>query len=75
MEFWVENDRSIARRLFRIIRETLRDPFGGIGKPEHLKHLGPDVWSKRLTEADRIVYVVYDDRIDFLHGRYHYGDA
>lgn len=49
-----------------------RDPFGGIGKPEPLKHLGPNVWSRRLTAEHRIVYLVRDDRIDFLQGRYHY---
>ena len=50
----------------------MRDPFAGIGKPEPLKHLGPNVWSRRLTAEDRVVYLVRDDRIDFLQGRYHY---
>jgi toxin YoeB len=50
----------------------MRDPFAGIGKPELLKHLGPNVLSRRLTAEHRIVYLVRDDRIDFLQGRYHY---
>jgi len=50
----------------------MRDPFTGVGKPERLKHLGPDVWSRRLTGEHRIVYLVRDDRIDFLQARYHY---
>ena len=50
----------------------MRDPFAGIGKPEPLKHLGPNVRSRRLTVEHRIVYLVRDDRIDFLQGRYHY---
>ncbi len=75
LQYWSLSDRTVAKRLFRIITETLRDPFTGIGKPEHLKYLGPDVWSRRLTDADRVVYVVYSDRIDFLYGRYHYGDS
>jgi len=50
----------------------MRDPFVGIGKPEALKHLGPNVWSRRLTGEHRIVYLVRDDRIDFLQARYHY---
>ena len=46
--------------------------FGGIGKPEHLKHFGGNVWSRRINEADRLVYEVFADRIEFLQARYHY---
>ncbi len=55
-----------------MIDAITRDPFHGIGKPELLKHLGPDVWSRRLTDEHRIVYHVAADRISFLQGRYHY---
>jgi toxin YoeB len=51
---------------------VLREPFAGIGKPEHLKHLGGNVWSRRINEADRLVYEVFADRIEFLQARYHY---
>lgn len=50
----------------------LRDPFDGIGKPEHLKHLGGNVWSRRISEADRLVYEVFDNRIEFPQARDHY---
>jgi toxin YoeB len=43
-----------------------------MGKPEPLKHLGPGLWSRRLTQEHRIVYLGRDDRIDFLQARYHY---
>ena len=72
MEYWINTDRRMALRLLRIVRETLRNPFEGIGKPEPLKHLDHNTWSRRLSDADRIVYCVYDDRVDFLQGRYHY---
>ena len=52
---------------------ALRDPSGGIGKPEHLIHFGGNVWSRRINEADRLVYEVFSDRIEFLQARYHYG--
>jgi toxin YoeB len=51
---------------------VLRDPFVGIGKPEPLKHLGGNVWSRRINEADRLVYEVFADRVEFLQARYHY---
>ena len=72
LQYWVETDARVARKLVEFIRACLRDPFTGLGKPEPLKALGPNVWSRRITQADRLVYVVYDDRIDFLQARYHY---
>lgn len=65
-------DERTARRLMRMIEEILHTPFTGIGKPEPLRNLGPDVWSRRLTDADRITYEVHDEYIDFLQARYHY---
>ena len=72
LRFWVETDRKLALRAFDLIEAILRDPFGGIGKPEPLKYLTPGAWSRRLTHEHRIVYLVRDDRIDFLQARYHY---
>lgn len=72
LRFWVENDRKVALRALALVEAVLRDPFGGIGKPEPLKHLAPGAWSRRLTEEHRIVYLVQHDRIDFLQARYHY---
>ena len=59
-------------RIFKLIEAIMRDPFQGIGKPEPLKFLGPGVWSRRITQEHRLVYVVVQDRIDFVQTRYHY---
>jgi toxin YoeB len=72
LRHWVQNDRRTALRLLELIEAIVRDPFVGMGKPEPLRHLGPNVWSRRLTQEHRIVYLVRDDRIDLLQGRYHY---
>ena len=53
----------------------MRTPFAGTGKPEPLRFLGSDVWSRRITQEHRLVYLVRDERIDFLQARYHYGDG
>src|SRR4030067_1123633 len=45
-------NRKTALRVLDLVEAPLRDPHGGIGKPEHLKHLGGDVWSRRINEAD-----------------------
>lgn len=70
--FWVKTDRKVALRAFDLIEAILRDPFTGIGKPEPLKYLDAGAWSRRLTQEHRIVYLVQQDRIDFLQARYHY---
>jgi toxin YoeB len=72
MEFWIKADRKTALRILKLVEEILREPFTGIGKPEPLKGLGPNVWSRRITQEHRLVYEVEDDRIDFLQARYHY---
>ena len=69
---WIETDRRTARRLLDLMKAVLRDPFGGIGKPEPLKYLGPGVWSRRITQEHRCVYLVKAVSIEFLQGRYHY---
>jgi toxin YoeB len=72
LRYWVEADRKLAIRALDLIGAILRDPFEGIGKPEQLKYLTPGAWSRRLTQEHRIVYLVRDNQIDFLQGRYHY---
>jgi toxin YoeB len=72
MRYWVETDRRVAVRVLTIVESALRDPFAGIGKPEPLKYLASGMWSRRLTQEHRVVYLVGDDRIDFLQARYHY---
>jgi toxin YoeB len=66
LPYFVNTKPKTASRILDLMSEALRDPFRGLGKPEPLKHLGPDIWSRRVTELDRLVYKVYDDRIDFL---------
>jgi toxin YoeB len=73
LQYWVKTDRRIALRALEIVTAVLRDPFTGVGKPEPLKYLAPNTWSRRLTQEHRIVYLVKDDRVELLQARYHYG--
>jgi len=72
LHYWVETDRKLALRVLNLIEAILRDPFEGVGKPEPLKYLSPGAWSRRITQEHRVVYLVKDDRIDFLQARVHY---
>ncbi|ABW27751.1 Txe/YoeB family addiction module toxin [Acaryochloris marina] len=67
-----QTEPKLYDRTWVIIDNTLEDPFKGIGKPEPLKHIGSDIWSRRLSHEHRIVYVVRDERIDFIQAKYHY---
>ena len=72
LRWWGETDRKIALRVLDLIDAVLRDPFVGIGKPEPLRAMGADVWSRRITQEHRLVYRVIGERIDVLQARYHY---
>jgi len=72
LKYWVKVDKKVVLRAFDLIEAILRDPFKGIGKPEPLKYLAKDLWSRRLTREHRIVYLISEGRIDFLQARYHY---
>ncbi|MEO6443724.1 MAG: Txe/YoeB family addiction module toxin [Gemmatimonadaceae bacterium] len=65
-------NRKSALRALALIEAVLRDPFAGVGKPEPLKGLAPNTWSRRITDEHRLVYVVFDDRVVFVQARYHY---
>lgn len=73
LRYWVDTNRKMALRVLDLMDAALRDPYEGIGKPERLKHLGGNVWSRRINNADRLVYEVFTDRVEFLQARYHYG--
>jgi len=70
--YWVETDRRTALRILKIVEAVIHNPFQGIGKPEPLKFLGGGVWSRRITQEHRLIYLVSEARIDFLQARYHY---
>jgi toxin YoeB len=72
LRYWVETDRKVSLRIFDLVEAIMRDPFRGIGKPEPLKFLGSGVWSRRITQEHRLVYVVGSERIEFIQARYHY---
>jgi toxin YoeB len=72
LTYWVKTDRKVALRALDLVEAVMRDPFTGIGKPEPLKHLDAGAWSRRLTQEHRLVYLVRNQRIDFLQARYHY---
>ncbi len=70
--FWQQTDKKIVKRINELIAASARDPFSGIGKPEPLKYALAGYWSRRVTEADRMVYKVEGGALLIAQLRYHY---
>lgn len=71
--YWQTQDRKTLKRINHLIADMLRDdPFEGIGKPEPLRHALAGAWSRRIDEANRLVYVADANSITVLQARYHY---
>jgi toxin YoeB len=68
---WQATDRKVSR-INELIRDTLRSPFSGIGKPEPLKSNLSGWWSRRITQEHRLVYRVDGDLLIILQCRFHY---
>ena len=65
-------DRRMVERIKKLIRETQREPFAGVGKPEPLKHALSGFWSRRITDEHRMVYRVEEDALLIAQLRFHY---
>jgi len=70
--YWQANDRRILKRINVLIKDILRNPFDGIGKPEPLKFKWSGFWSRRINDEHRLVYTVKDRQVIIAQCRYHY---
>ena len=70
--FWQKTDKQILRRINNLIKDTMRNPFKGIGKPEPLKHALSGYWSRRITDKHRFIYKASENAIEIAQLRYHY---
>ena len=70
--YWQGEDKKTLKRINKLIDATLRDPLGGIGKPEVLKENLAGFHSRRIDDTNRLVYAVEESRIVVISCRYHY---
>ena len=70
--YWQGQDKRMVKRINELIRETVREPFSGIGKPEALKHALSGFWSRRISEEHRTVYRVEAGALQIAQLRHHY---
>ena len=70
--FWQSTSPKTLKRINSLIKETARNPYTGIGKPEGLKHMLSGYWSRRVDQQNRMVYKVEEDSLLIIQLRYHY---
>jgi toxin YoeB len=70
--YWQTQDKKTLKRINKLIIDTMRSPFEGIGKPEPLKANLSGFWSRRIDETNRLVYAVTDNQVTIISCRYHY---
>jgi toxin YoeB len=69
---WQKSDRQQLERVNKLLREAVRSPRSGIGKPEPLRHALAGFWSRRIDDEHRLVYRVEGDTLWIIQIRYHY---
>lgn len=70
--YWQETDKKTLRKINALVKEMMRTPFSGIGKPEPLRGDLSGLWSRRINYRDRIVYFVQEDTVFIISCRGHY---
>ncbi len=66
--------KKILKRINQLIKDMRRDPFNGIGKPEPLKGNLTGLWSRRIDERHRIVYLIENEALLIFSCKGHYND-
>jgi len=69
---WILLDRKTALRIGDLIKDILRDPFTGIGKPEPLKHQFAGCWSRRIDSEHRLIYRMTETSVVIFSCKHHY---
>ncbi len=72
--YWQKQDQKTLDRINLLIKETMRQPFVGLGKPEPLKSNLSGWWSRRITREHRLVYKVENNTVVIFQCRFHYDD-
>jgi toxin YoeB len=70
--YWQSTDKRMRQRINTLIRDAMRDPFSGIGKPEPLRHGLAGCWSRRINDEHRLVYRPGKDSLEIVQLRFHY---
>lgn len=70
--YWINQDKRTLKKINKLLADTLRSPFVGLGKPESLKENYTGLWSRRIDDKNRLIYAVTDIAITIIGCRFHY---
>ena len=70
--YWINQDKKTLKKINKLIADTLRSPFEGLGKPEPLKENYTGFWSRRIDDKNRLIYAVTESTISIISCRFHY---
>lgn len=70
--YWQAHDRKLLLKINGLIKECVRTPFTGTGKPEPLRGDLAGWWSRRVDQTHRLVYRVNDSGLEIIQCRNHY---
>ena len=71
-EYWIKHDKKKVDRINKLIKDALRNPLEGLGKPESLKLNLQGLWSRRIDEEHRLIYEYNEDNLSIISCRHHY---
>ena len=69
---WQNTDKKTLKRINELIKDIMRNPYEGIGKPEPLRYQLSGHWSRRINKEDRLIYKVEGDLLIIISCSEHY---
>ena len=72
--YWQNQDKKTLKRINQLLKDIDRNGYEGIGKPEPLSGNLSGFWSRRIDDKNRIVYRIFNDRIEIAQCGSHYRD-
>ncbi len=70
--YWQGQDKKTLKRINVLIKDAMRNPDNGIGKPEELRESLSGFWSRRIDDVNRLVYAIEKEQLVIIACRYHY---
>lgn len=71
-QYWQKTDPKKIKKINKLIKSAIRDPFKGEGSPEPLKGNLTGSWSRRIDHEHRLVYIPTENQLQIQQCRYHY---
>ena len=71
-EYWQQTDKTIMKKISKLIKDIIRSPYKGLGKPEPLKFDLKGLWSRRIDREHRLVYKITENTLTIYACRFHY---